>query len=58
MKTIIGLLMLPGILLICVIGAAAALCRCRRLDDWCERQLTDTDGQPEEGGPHRPESKP
>ena len=42
MKTLFALLMLPGILLICMIGCAAALCRLKRLDAWCERQLTDT----------------
>ena len=47
MKTLIALLLLPGILLVCVIGCAAALCRLKRLDAWCERQLTDTDGQAE-----------
>lgn len=48
MKTIAALFTLSGILLICFIGAAAALCGLRRLDDWCARQLKDTDGQPEE----------
>ena len=43
MKTLIALLLLPGILLVCVVGCAAALCRMKRLDDWCARQLTDTD---------------
>jgi hypothetical protein len=43
MKMLIALLLLPGILLVCVVGCAAALCRYRRLDDWCARQLTDAD---------------
>jgi hypothetical protein len=48
MKTLIPLLLLPGILLVCVIGCAAALLRLKRVEDWCARQLTDTDGQPED----------
>jgi hypothetical protein len=35
-------LALAGILLICFIGAAAALLGLRRLDAWCSRQITDT----------------
>ena len=49
MKTLLALLLLPGILLVCVIGCAAALCRLKRVDDWCAEQLTDTDGQGESG---------
>lgn len=48
MKTLIALILLPAIVLLCLIGCAAALCGCRRADDWCARQLTDTDGQEEE----------
>ncbi len=47
MKTIAAFITLPGILLICLVGAFAALCGLRRLDNWCARQLTDTDGQAE-----------
>ena len=54
MKTFVALLLLPGILLICVIGGAAALCRFKRLDVWCERQLTDTDSNEATCEPHLP----
>jgi hypothetical protein len=54
MKTIVALLMLPGILLICVIGCAAALCRFKRLDTWCKHQLTDTDNSEAKGETHLP----
>ena len=47
MKTLAAIITIPGILLICCVGAFAALCGLRRLDNWCARQLTDTDGQPE-----------
>jgi hypothetical protein len=47
MKTLAAIITLPGILLICCVGAFAALCGLRRLDNWCARQLTDTDGQAE-----------
>jgi hypothetical protein len=47
MKTLAAMFILPGILLICFVGACAALCGLRRLDNWCARQLTDTDGQAE-----------
>jgi len=50
MKTLLAILIVFGLFLVCVIGAAAQLCRVKRLDDWCTRQLTDTDGQAEEDG--------
>ena len=34
---------------LCLIGIAASWLGLRRLDAWCARQLTDTDGQPETG---------
>lgn len=40
-------LCLPGILLVCCLGLAAAWLKLDRLNRWCERQLSDTDGQPE-----------
>jgi len=48
MKTLAAIVTLPGILLICFVGAFAALIGLRSLDRWCARQLTDTDGQEEE----------
>ena len=46
MKTMIAISRLAGIFLVCVIGCAAALAGCDRVDRWCARQLTD--GQSEE----------
>ena len=46
MKTLIAIIMLPGIFLVCLVGCAAALSGFDRVDRWCERQLTD--GQAEE----------
>lgn len=48
MKIIIALVMLPGLFLVCLVGAAAALAGFDRVDRWCAEQLTDTDGQPED----------
>ena len=47
MKTIIALITLPGLLMLCVVGCAAALAGWDRVDRWCQQQLTDTDGQGE-----------
>jgi len=47
MKTIYAIFAVAGILLTCAVGIAAALCGFTRLDAWCARQLTDSDGQPE-----------
>lgn len=47
MKTTVSIFYLLLIILICFVGACAALLGLRRLDAWCARQLTDTDGQPE-----------
>lgn len=46
-KTLCALLVLPGIILLCITGAVAGLIGATRLDAWCARQITDTDGQPE-----------
>ena len=47
MRTIACCFDLAALLLICVIGVGASLLGLHRLDAWCARQLTDTDGQPE-----------
>jgi hypothetical protein len=47
MKTLLAISCVAGLLLTCCVGCAAALLGLRRLDRWCQRQLTDTDGQPE-----------
>ena len=54
MKTLAAMFILPGILLLCVVGAGAALLGWRSLDRWCARQLTDTDGQAEPTGEENP----
>jgi hypothetical protein len=46
-RSFAGFLWLPGILLLCGLGLAACWLRLDRLERWCARQLTDTDGQPE-----------
>jgi hypothetical protein len=55
MKTLLALLLLPGILLICLVGAAAALSGFDRVDRWCQRQLTD--GQAPEDSALTPEDR-
>jgi hypothetical protein len=47
MRTIIAIIALFEILLTCLVGACAALAGWSRIDGWCERHFTDTDGQPE-----------
>jgi hypothetical protein len=39
MKRIVNFIVLPGLLLICVIGITAAFCGLDRLEAWCRRQL-------------------
>ena len=46
-RTLCALVVLPGVILLCVVGAIAALIGASRLDAWCARQLADTDGQTE-----------
>lgn len=41
------LLMVLGVVLLCLVGAFAAIVGWQRLDRWCQRQLSDTDGQEE-----------
>jgi hypothetical protein len=48
MKTLVTIFALVGIISTCLVGACAAICGFKRIDRWCEKQLTDTDGQPEE----------
>jgi hypothetical protein len=43
MKTITAILILVGILLICCVGACAAIFSIRSLDRWCVRHLSDTE---------------
>ena len=45
MKKFAAIFALPGILLLCLTGLAAACLGWRSLDRWCARQLTDADGQ-------------
>ena len=47
MKTCLARGQLVPVLLLCVVGLCAAFIGWRSLDAWCQRQLTDTDGQPE-----------
>jgi len=47
MKILIAIFVLVLVLALCLVGACAALCGFKRIDGFCERQLTDTDGQPE-----------
>lgn len=42
MKKLTAIFILPGILLICLIGAFANYVGWERVDRWCERQLTDS----------------
>ena len=37
---LLALIFLPGILLVCLIGCAAALAGWDRVDRWCQEQLT------------------
>lgn len=41
MKTLTAIFAVAGILLLCGVGIAAALCGFKRLDAWCVRALTD-----------------
>lgn len=42
------LLCLPGIIAVCAVGGLADLFGAEKLARWCERELMDTDGQPED----------
>ena len=47
MRTIALILAVCGLVAACLVGACASICGCKRIDNFCSRQLTDTDGQPE-----------
>ena len=48
MKLLFSPFTIIRLLAICALGGTAALCGWERIDDWCTRQLLDTDGQPED----------
>ena len=47
MKTFILTIAVLSLVATALVGACASICGCKRIDAFCSRQLTDTDGQPE-----------
>ncbi len=48
MRTIALILAIAGLVAACLVGACSSICGFKRIDNFCARRLTDTDGQPEE----------
>ena len=48
MKTFLLILAVVALVATALVGACAAICGCKRIDAFCSRHLTDTDGQPEQ----------
>ena len=47
MKIILTILIVAIVIAVCLVGACAAVCGCKKIDGLCVRALTDTDGQGE-----------